>query len=175
MKDIFLFFILAAVITSCGNKNSTTNDHSGNTSSGYAYSIAHPDQWEWGDKNNIKIALDGLKAFENGNISAALKDYADTVLIQTDGFERRMSKDSLISLFLRERSGIKRMGIEMSDFISLRSKNGGNQYVSLWYKQLWEDQSGKVDSIECMDDLAFKNGKIVLLNEKVRRFQGAIQ
>ena len=177
MKTIFFFFAFVAVITSCRNNNSqnTAGNNSGTAGAPYAYSIAHPDQWEWGDKNNIRIALDGLKAYEKGNISAAFKDYADTVLIQMDGFERRLSKDSLLSLFLRERSSIRRMGIEMNDFVSLRSKDGRSEYVSLWYKQLWEDQFGRIDSLECMDDLAFKNGKIVLWNEKVRRYPGSGQ
>jgi hypothetical protein len=176
MKIPFLFLTIV-VFTACQNNNSqnTAAGDDENVSSGYAYKIARPDQWEWGDKNNIKMALNALKAYENGNISGAFKDYADTVLIQMDGFERRMTKDSLLALFLRERSSIRRMGIEMHDFVSLRSKNGRSQYVSLWYKQLWEDQNGVIDSMECMDDLAFKNGKIVLWNEKVRRFPKPMQ
>ena len=174
MKKIIFFFAIAIAIVSCRNNNSQATTATTNTSAdanaGYAYTIKHPDQWELGDKNNIKIALNSLKAYERGNISAAFKDYADTVLIQMDGFERRLSKDSLLSLFLRERSGLKRMGIEMNDFVSLRSKDGRSDYVSLWYKQLWEDQEGRIDSIECMDDLAFRNGKIILWNEKVRRY-----
>lgn len=175
MKALFLFFALV-VIVSCKNDSQTNaaNNLATNTAP-YAYTISHPDQWEWGDKNNIRIALDGLKAYEKGNISAAFKDFADTVLIQMDGLERRLSKDSLLSLFLRERSGIRRLGIEMNDFISLRSKDGRSEYVSLWYKQLWEDQNGKIDSIECMDDLAFRKGKIILWNEKVRRYPGSSQ
>ncbi|HSU51546.1 MAG TPA: hypothetical protein VLJ41_13165 [Segetibacter sp.] len=175
------FYLLAfvALLIGCKNNNSTssaaTDENVGKGNDGYAYTIPHPNQWELGDNNNIKIALNSLKAYENGNISAAFKDYADTVLIQMDGFDRRLSKDSLLALFLRERASIKRMGIVMNDFVSLRSKDGRNDYVSLWYKQLWEDQSGKVDSIECMDDLAFKNGKIILWNEKVRRFSDILK
>ena len=172
MKTILFFFLFVSVITSCTNNNSQGNSATAGTD--YAYKISHPDQWEWGDKNNIKIALNSLKAYEKGNLSAAFKDYADTVLIQMDGFEKRLSKDSLLSLFLRERSGIKRMGIEMNDFESVRSRDGKSEYVSLWYKQLWEDQSGKIDSIECMDDLAFRNGKIILWNEKIRRYPGSV-
>lgn len=178
MKKLLFSFALAAISASCGNKNdqaTAAGDNSANSGSGYAYTIAHPDQWEWGDKNNIKIALNSLKAFENGNISAALKDYADTVLVQMDGFEGRLSKDSLMTLFLRERGALKRMGIEMNDFESVRSKDGKSEYVSLWYKQLWEDKTGKIDSIECMDDVAFRNGKIILLNEKIRRYPGSGQ
>lgn len=174
-KTSFYFLILVTVIVSCKNTSNANESDSSADNEAFAYHIGHPDQWEWGDKNNLKTALNGLKAYENGNISAAFKDFADTVLIQMDGFEKRLTKDSLLALFLRERSGIRKMGIVMNDYISLRSKNGKNDYVSLWYKQLWEDQNGRVDSMECMDDLAFKNGKIVLWNEKVRRFPASAQ
>lgn len=175
MKKLSTLFVFAILIISCSGKRSSALGSDNDPSIVYAYSISNPNQWEWGDKNNIRIALDGLKAYEKGNISAALKDYADTVVVQMDGFEGRVTKDSLLTLLIRERSQIKRMAIEMNDFISLRSKNGGNEYVSLWYKQLWEDQNGRVDSVQCMDDIAFKNGKIVLLNEKVRRYGGRQQ
>ena len=178
MKSIFFFLAIATIAAACGNKDnqgSAVTSNSANANSGYAYTIAHPGQWEWGDENNIKIALNSLKAYENGNISGAFKDYADTVLIQMDGFEGRLTKDNLLTLFMRERSTIKRMQIQMNDYISLRSKIAGNQYVSLWYKQFWEDQTGKIDSVECMDDLAFKNGKVVLWNEKIRRYPGGAE
>jgi hypothetical protein len=171
MKTLFSIFAVVTIVTACNNnRNQNTSSNNPVVEGGYAYTIAHPDQWEWGDKNNLKIALNSLKAYEKGNISAAFKDYADTVRIQMDGFDRRLSKDSLLTMFIRERSSIRRMGIEMDDFQSVRSKDGRSEYVSLWYKQLWEDQTGKIDSMECMDDLAFRNGKIVLWNEKVRRY-----
>lgn len=171
-SKITFYFALLAVLIGCKNDNANiaaeNNDEVGN--SGYAYNIPYPDQWELGDDRNIKIALNSLKAYENGNVSAAFKNYSDTVLIQMDGFEKRMSKDSLLSLFLRERGNVKKLVIVMNDFISLRSNKGKNDYVSLWYKQVWEDANGRVDSIECMDDLAFRKGKIILWNQKVRRY-----
>lgn len=173
MKKSFFLFALFALAVSCKDDSSANNNDSVDQSQ-FAYTIKHPFQWEWGDKNNIKIALDGLKAYEKGNVSAAFKDYADTVLIQLDGFEKRMSKDSLLSFFIRERSAIKRMGIEMNDYLTVKSKDGKSEYVSLWYKHLWEDQYGKIDSLECMDDLSFKNGKVVLWNGKVRRYPTSV-
>ncbi len=81
-----------------------------------------------------------------------------------------MGKDSLIALFKRSRSEAKSMTIKMEDFESVKSKDGKEEYVSLWYKQIWEDQKGKKDSVECMDDMRIENGKIALLNQKIRHF-----
>jgi len=164
-KTVLSVFLVFALM-SCGDKK----DQDTASATGYAYTIAHPDQWEWGSKENIKTALNSLKAYENGNISEALKNYADTVTLQVDGFEGRISKDSMTTLFIEDRSAVKEMKIIMEDFESVKAKDGKSEYVSLWYKQIWKDQDGVIDSIECMDDLAFKNGKIHLFNEKVRRF-----
>ncbi len=172
---IYPFLIAAtAILTSCSNETGT--DSSKNESNidtakiDYAYTIQHPDSWEWGKRSNTQMVLKGLKAYENGNIEETVKDFADTVKLEFDGFEAKVGKDSLIALFKRLRSEAKSMTIKMEDFESVKSKDGKEEYVSLWYKQIWEDQKGKKDSVECMDDMRIENGKIALLNQKIRHF-----
>ena len=58
----------------------------------------------------------------------------------------------------------------MEDFESVKFKDEKEEWVSLWYKEIWEDQKGKKDSVQTMDDLRIENGKIALLNQKVRHF-----
>jgi hypothetical protein len=58
----------------------------------------------------------------------------------------------------------------MEDWESVVSKDKSMEYVSLWYKQYFTDANGKADSIECMDDLRMKNGKIAMINEKIRHY-----
>ena len=136
----------------------------------YAYTIEHPDNWETGDKKNTVVVLNSLKAFENGDLEASMQGFADTVRIEMDGFEATLSKDSLKAMFTRERGKLKSMKIDMEDWESVVSKDKSLEYVSLWYKQYYTDAGGKTDSIECMDDIRMKNGKIVLLNEKIRHY-----
>lgn len=64
----------------------------------------------------------------------------------------------------------KSMSIKMNDWESVISKDKKTEYVSLWYKEITTDRNGKVDSVECMDDMEIKNGKIVSLNEKQRHY-----
>ncbi len=124
----------------------------------------------WGKRSNTEMVLKGLKAYENGNIEEAVKDFADSVKLEFDGFEAKVSKDSLVALFKRSRSEAKSMTIKMEDFESVKSKDGKEEWVSLWYKEIWEDQKGKKDSVQTMDDMRIENGKIALLNQKVRHF-----
>ena len=62
------------------------------------------------------------------------------------------------------------MQILMSDFESVRSKDGKTEFVYLWYKQKFQDQNGKWDSISGMDDVKIKNGKIIEIDEKIRLY-----
>lgn len=172
------FFTVIAVtsflITSCSDKTGTTTaaqqDSTDTTKLEYAYAIEYPDTWQTGSRLNTQMVLKGLKAFENGNMEESVKDFADTVKMEFDNFEAKMSKDSILSMFKAQRSGYKNFKIVMEDFESVKSKERGLQFVSLWYKQLWQNDKGKPDSLECMDDLEIRNGKIVLLNEKVRHY-----
>jgi len=84
--------------------------------------------------------------------------------------EGTFSKDSLRKMFTAQRSDLKSMKIYMDDYESVKSKDGKQQYVSLWYKQIWEDKKGNTDSIEQMNDLRIVNGKIASLSEKSRRY-----
>lgn len=160
------------IIVSCNEKTSTdTNKKETATDTSkieYAYTVDH--DWEWGSRENTQMVLSSLKAFEKGNVGEAVKDFGDTVTLQFDNFEAKLSKDSLLAFFKKERGGIKNMTVKMDDYESVKSKDGKYEYVSLWYKQISEDLKGKTDSIECMDDLGIKNGKIILLNEKIRHY-----
>jgi hypothetical protein len=43
-------------------------------------------------------------------------------------------------------------------------------WVTLWYTEIMTDKKGKVDSIYYTDDVLVKNGKILVYDEKQRRF-----
>jgi hypothetical protein len=136
----------------------------------YAYTIKYPDQWEWGSRANTKTVLQALKDFENGKIEDCLKAFGDSVELRFDGVEGKFSKDSLRAMFTRERNKVKDFTIEMDDFVSVKSKGDQQQWVSLWKKQKWQDQNGKQDSAFMMDDYRIQDGRIVVLDEKLRRF-----
>jgi hypothetical protein len=65
---------------------------------------------------------------------------------------------------------MKNMSIIMDDFESVISKDRKNEYVSLWYKQKWQDAKGVWDSLSVMDDLKIKDGKIASIDEKIRHY-----
>ncbi len=171
-----LIAVAAVFAIGCNNnaapKETATKD-SGAASSekiDYAYlpSNHEPDYWERGDQKNIALVLSSLKGFETKNVEQALAPFADSVLWQVGGFDAKVSKDSLRSMFNSDMKNLASVKIVMNDYESVISKDKKLEYVSLWYKQITTDMKGKVDSVICMDDAKIEKGKIVELEEKVR-------
>ena len=138
----------------------------------YAYLPAdHPaDYWDRGDQKNVAIVLKSLKAFENGNVEDALAVFGDSIRYSFDGFDAKISKDSLRAMFKEGWKHMSALKVEMGDFEAVTSKDKKEEYVTLWYKQIMTDKAGKKDSVSCVNDLKIENGKIVLLDEKKRMF-----
>lgn len=173
-KKIMLVAVIAIFAMSCNNastkENATTAADSSSEKIDYAYLPANhpPDYWDRGDQKNIALVLKSLKGFETKNIQQALEPFADSILWQVGGFDAKISKDSLRSIFTNDLKNIASVKIIMNDYESVISKDKKSEYVSLWYKQINTDTKGKVDSAICMDDAKIVNGKIVELEEKVR-------
>ncbi len=135
----------------------------------YPYTIELPDNWEMGSNENTMAALSALKAYEIGNIDESIKYFGDSVQVQFDGLDKTMSNDSLKAMFASSRSGMKNIELKMDDWESVISKDKTKEWVTLWYRQKWEDMKGKVDSSDIVNDLQLKNGKIVRLDEYTRK------
>lgn len=173
-KKIMLGAVIAVFAMSCNNAATNENGKAAADSSSekidYAYLPANhpPDYWDRGDQKNIALVLKSLKGFETKNVEQALEPFADSILWQVGGFDAKISKDSLRSMFTNDLKNIASVKIIMNDYESVISKDKKLEYVSLWYKQVNTDMKGKVDSMICMDDAKIVNGKIVEMEEKVR-------
>ncbi len=103
MKKLSLIFTAAIIFYSCNNESATTADTTKDSVAAepaavkvdYPYTIDHPDYWEIGTTANTMIALNALKAFENGNIAESMQYFGDSVHVQFDGLDKTLSADSL--------------------------------------------------------------------------------
>ena len=184
MKQALLFLLAAGTLAACNSndqsmarsdaKPADTTAATATTASGpqmdYAYTINHPDEWERGSKENTKMALASLKKWENGDVAGATKDFADTVALRFDAWEKLLPRDSAKMVLQGQRNMTHNVHIDMEDFESVKSKDGKREYVSMWYKQKWQDHTGVWDSISVMDDVRIRNGKISEIDEKTRHF-----
>lgn len=178
MKQVFLSLCVAAALTACNSSDTKTPDNSkmGETkvaamsTNELAYPVKDWADWQPGSMENLKIALQTLKDYEKGNVDACVSSFADSVHLSFDGMEGKFTRDSIQKMFAKERSTFKAMEIAMDDYESVKSKDGKQEYVSMWYKQKWQDEKGKWDSVVCMDDMKMINGKIASLDEKIRHY-----
>lgn len=131
----------------------------------------HPsDNWDRGDQKNVVLVLNSLKAFENNKIDEAVSYFADSIQFVTDGFDAKISRDSIKAMLQKMRGSLKSFEIFMEDYETVISKDKKSEWVSLWYKEKWTDNKGVTDSIFYMDDVRIANGKIILIDEKSRKF-----
>ena len=179
MKQLLFAAFAALLMIGCKPATTSTTSTDSSTASApaadavhydYAYTIDHPDNWSPGNQQHVVTVLKALKAFENGDVAAAMTSFGDSVKIEFDNMEATLSNDSLKAMFTKERASMKAMQIKMEDWESVISKDKKTEYVSLWYKEIFTNAKGKLDSLECMDDLRMKDGKIASLNEKIRHY-----
>ncbi|MEO9022126.1 MAG: hypothetical protein ABI290_08345 [Ginsengibacter sp.] len=179
MKKLITIFLGGLIFTSCNNKDTSTNEVVKDTSAttevstqkmNYPYTIDHPDNWETGSSENTMNVLSGLKAYENGNIEETIKYFGDSVQIRFDGLDKKVSSDTLKAMFTRSRGGLKSMSIKMEDWESVISKDKKDEYVTLWYREYWEDMKGNKDSAAMVNDFKMKNGKILELDQYTREY-----
>ena len=172
MKKLLFIGGLATLVISCNNQTESKKEMASSSEKiDYAYTPRdhQPDNWDRGDQKNVALVLNSLKAWADGKIDECLNSFADTVHIQWDGFDNKVSKDTLRQWFKHD-YGVE---IRMDDYETVISKDKKDNWVSLWYTQVETDKTGKVDSVFIMDDLKIDNGKIILLDQKTRKFPKA--
>jgi hypothetical protein len=96
--------------------------------------------------------------------------FADSVELKFEDLNGKFTKDSVAKMFKAQRGSLKALKIDMDDYESVKSKDGKQEYVSMWYKEKWQDQKSNWDSCVQMDDLKIINGKIASIDQKSRHF-----
>jgi hypothetical protein len=175
MKRLILFF-LTGIAFSCNNEGTTTKEATkdsvattSTTKMNYPYTIEHPDYWEMGSSSNTMAVLTSVKAFQDGNVAECVKYFGDSVRLQFDGLDKKLSHDSLQTWLSGMRNGYKSMDVKMNDWESVISKDKKEEWVTIWYRQKWEDMKGQKDSADFVDDLQLKDSKIIRLSEYTRK------
>jgi hypothetical protein len=167
MKKIYLVFALPLLITACKPKGQSSDPKTDSVA--YAYTIPKPDNWTI-DTNttDTKTALNALKSYETGD-TAHLRTYlTDTVTFNYDGGNfKGPVKQFLTNCKMSTDSG-RKVSIKMTDWEPVISKDGKEKWVTLWYTQTETDAKGKVDSVGDVNDILFKNSKIVRIDEYKR-------
>jgi len=180
MKKLLFIVCTALFAFGCNDKGSSTDANSSDTTKvaetkaeklNYPYTLDHPyKDWQPGDQKHAVTAMSALKGFETGDIAASMTGFGDSVEVKFDGFRQKFSHDSLASFFTAERAKYSSISVEMGDWESVISKDGKEEWVTMWYKQKQTDKKGKTDSLAVINDCKIVNGKIVELDEKIQHY-----
>lgn len=181
MKRSTLLLLMAGTLIACTN-NSTTAEKKDDAKDvkvagmsteekvDLPYKVESNGEWTTGSRQNLKTALGALKSWEQNDLKAAMNYFADSVELKFDGFEKKLPKAEAERTLAAQRNAYRDVTIDMSDYESVVSVNGKEQWVSLWYKEKYQDLGMKWDSVSIMDDIRIKNGKITVLDEKTRHY-----
>ena len=182
MKKIFFYASVVLIAASCNNKGEETKTATADSTATVsnepakpapelAYTLDHPyGDWQPGNAQNTATAMNALKGFATNNIAESLTNFGDSVRIRMDNYDEKVSHDSLNALFTTWRNNYSTVVIHMEDYLSVISKDKKDEWVTMWYKQINTDKKGKVDSVYCVDDVKLANGKIIVLEEAVRKY-----
>lgn len=180
MKLLLTLAAATCLLASCnndGNKEAATEGTSvmaAGPNIVYPYTPEKPYRgWQMGSEENTVVAMKALKSWEDGDYANLAATLSDSVDLRFDGFQEKMSHDSAVSFLKTAREKYKDVKITMHDWESVISADKKDEYVTLWYKQVWTDNKGVKDSVNVVDDCKISNGKLIELDEKVQRFASA--
>jgi mannose-6-phosphate isomerase class I len=173
MNKFILLFCAASFLMACNSETADTKTAGVDTTVSKSsvtmpYTMDKPSDWEKGDDAHAATAMNALKAFQENNMSAMLPLLADSVEFYEDNFNFKGPKDSLVKAFTTYRSTVDSIQIKMLDYESVKSQSRGEEWVSLWYLENTYPKTGKPDSLMLMDDIKIVNGKVAVIDSKMR-------
>jgi len=178
MKQILLATCVAFVFAGCNDSKkeetkapeTAAATATAETKAPLAYELQRPyKNWEIGSHQNVANAMAALKAFTDKDFTALGAGIGDSLEVTFDDLNEKMTKDSAIKFFTKVRGTYGDIKIIMYDYVPVISADKNDEWVTMWYKQVWQDSKGKWDSANVIDDVKMKNGKMIQLDEKMQR------
>ncbi len=120
---------------------------------------------------NTMTALNALKAYETKDTVLMKKCIGDSITFSYDGGVFKGTNAQFVKMAATMSTGITTK-IKVDDWEAVVGKDvKKHEWVSIWYTQYNTDMKGKKDSVEYLNDMLIKNGKIIKLDEYARHFK----
>ena len=172
-KQHLLLLLFPLLIVACKPKV-TEAPATSTTTPTYPYTIKHPDYWMIDTSHaNTMVALTALKSYETMDTATMKKCFADSIDFKHNGGEFKGTVGQFAKMAIDMAKSVKNTKIDMKDWEAVVSNDKKEEWVTLWYTQKWTDAKGVTDSVELVNDMQFKNGKIAKLNEYLRNVKPA--
>ncbi|CAM3984133.1 nuclear transport factor 2 family protein [Mucilaginibacter galii] len=172
MKKIYFFIWVALLLHACQNRPAHLSPPTLKGDAHYAYAIKQSDGWITNpDHQNVMVAMNALKAYETGDTALLRKCVADSLTVYYDGGFYKGGRHEFMFAIKEALKALKNLRIEVKDCKSVISKDHEHERVTTWYTQYWINQQGQPDSADMVDDARFKDGKIVVCYDYMRRYK----
>jgi hypothetical protein len=173
MKHVFIVLSIAGLAVACNNQPATTEtvtDAKKDAKEIATLSIpadvpykAVYTSWVPGDANNIKIALDMYKNWDDKKMDLVEHVFADSATFDDpSGHRSSVVRPHLIDSLKKWRAYSDTSYSSIVTAISIHSPDKNEDWVCIWAMNHWS-RKGKLDSSFSNDNWQFKNGKIVYL------------
>ena|SRR5665213_1051403 len=177
LKQILLINLLLVSLLSCNNESKSvegkTDGAAKKETPAYPFTAKFSLNWQPGDENNAALVLNCLKKYIDGDIAGSVAYFADTAEFIADKFYFKGGRDSLRGIITEMRNASASVSKNFETWITRYYPDKNETWVTLWYTEIMTDKKGKIDSIYYTDDVLIKNQKIVVYDEKQRRFPGS--
>jgi hypothetical protein len=170
-KQHLLLLLLPLLIVACKPK-ATEAPAASTTTPAYPYTIKHPDYWMIDTSHaNTMVVLSALKAFEKMDTLSMKKYFADSITFNYDNGTFKGTNAQLLKMATDIGTTMKNMKLDVKDWESVTSNDKKEEWVTVWYTQKWTGAKGTADSVELINDMQLKGGKIVKFDEYTRHFK----
>lgn len=171
---LVLLAFAASISSACNNTSATSNNTTSvnnNQKSELPYSKNSKYDWQFNpDQKNEAIVLNVFKAMEDLDHETIGKHTADSIESNIDGVKFNGTREQIMQLNKDFFATLKTLKVVPQDWRSVINKDKSEEWVSVWFRQYWEDQQGKKDSIKVFNDIKLAEGKITVWNEYLQHF-----
>ena len=172
MKITCLALAMLLLFFSCKHQSPSHTGAAIQDSAAFAYPVKNAGYWITDTSHaNIIIALKALKAFEKDDTAEMRKYYTDSLMAEFDGCTFLGPRSQYLTRVKMLRDSLKNLSIKLYDYQSVSSKDRKEAWVTIWTLRSFANSQGKLDSLEYVQDMQFKNGKIVKTGEYVRHLK----
>lgn len=177
MKQLMAILFFAFAVVSCNNDDKSKTETTETKATAPAdvklpIPLAMPyKNWQIGSTDNVVAAMKSLKTFMDMDFTAMAATLGDSVELDFDNLQAKLSHDSTVNLFKAMRPMYNDLKVTMYDYVSVISEDKKEEWVTFWYKQNWKNEKGVADSMNVVNDVKLKDGKMIALYEKTSHFQ----
>lgn len=171
MKRLCLFTWAALLLHACQTTPAKSDAQKLKNTKKFAYTIHDTSQWTTTtNPNNTAITLDVLKAYELGD-TARLKSYlADTVTLYYNGGKYQGGSRELMYAIKEKVKLLTNLRIQVNSCETTINRSNHQERVMIRYTQFYTNERSQADSADLLDEALFKDGKITVWRNYVRRY-----